>query len=65
MGDILEADPSEDGQWDVVLMSSVLHHLADRHNNAVANVKRAFRNVSARLRDDGALVIFESVCPSA
>jgi SAM-dependent methyltransferase len=62
VGDILEPSPPDDGNWDIVVMSSVLHHLADRQNHAVANVRRAFENISARLRPGGVLLIFESVC---
>jgi SAM-dependent methyltransferase len=62
LGDILERSPSDDGAWDIILMSSVLHHLANKRNNVVANVGRAFKNVFDRLRPGGVLLIFESVC---
>src|SRR5687768_17844513 len=35
VGNILEVDPAEDGAWDLVVFSSVLHHLADKRNNAL------------------------------
>ncbi len=63
VGDILRLEDGDEGRYDIVLMSSVLHHLADRHNNVVANVRRAFRNVSRRLRPGGALLVFEGCCP--
>src|SRR4051812_46016004 len=62
VGDILEPSSSENGKWDIVIMSSVLHHLADKRNHAVSNVRRAFENIAARLRPGGVLLIFESVC---
>jgi SAM-dependent methyltransferase len=62
VGDILERSPADDGGWDIILMSSVLHHLANKHNNVVANVERAFKNAFDRLRPGGVLLIFESVC---
>jgi SAM-dependent methyltransferase len=63
VGDILRPEPADEGLYDVVIMSSVLHHLADSHNNVVTNVRRAFRNVSRRLRAGGVLLVFESCCP--
>jgi hypothetical protein len=64
-GNILEHRSVDDERYEVVVMSSVLHHLADKHNNARANVALAFKNVAKRLKPGGALFIFESTCHGA
>jgi SAM-dependent methyltransferase len=63
VGDILAPDPEAEGAYDFVIMSSLLHHLADQHNNAVKNVQTAFRQVARRLRPEGVALVFESFCP--
>jgi len=65
VGDILKLEPGDESAHDVIVMSSLLHHLADKHNNATANVRRAFQNAAKRLRPGGKLLVFESVCPGS
>jgi SAM-dependent methyltransferase len=65
VGNILDVDPAEDGAWDVIVFSSVLHHLADKHNNAFANVCRAATCSARRLRPGGRVVVVESCCSRA
>src|SRR5262249_7945551 len=63
VGDILQSDSEEGNRYDIVLMSSVLHHLADAGNHVLRNVRVAFENVTHRLRPSGVLLVFESFCP--
>ena len=65
VGDILDTQAVKACEFDIVIISSVLHHLADRRNNVVANIELAFRNISSYLKRGGVLLIFESVCPNA
>ncbi len=65
VGNILTVDPAEDSAWDVVVFSSVLHHLADKHNNAFANVCKAAACAARRLRPGGKVVVVESCCSRA
>lgn len=62
VGNILEVDPAEDGAWDVVVFSSVLHHLADKRNNAFANVCKAAKCAARRLGSGGSVIVVESCC---
>ena len=59
--EVLLGRMGEEG-YDIVVMSSLLHHLCDKNNNALKNLETCFRNVKKILAKDGTMYIFESTC---
>lgn len=51
--------------YDVIIMSSLLHHLCDRNNNILMHIDSCFRNCRRLLRERGTIYIFEGTCPAA
>lgn len=60
---ILDENMPHKGKYDIVIMSGVLHHLADKHNNIRRNLTRCLKNVKGLLAAGGYCLIFESICP--
>lgn len=60
---ILSEDVPDKRKYDIVILSGVLHHLADKDNNIRRNLKMCLKNVKNLLADGGCCLIFESVCP--
>jgi len=52
-------------KYDIILMSSILHHLCDYNNNILNNINKSFTNLSKVMSDNGILLIFESTCPNS
>jgi len=60
---ILSEDMLDKIKYDVVILSGVLHHLADKHNNIKQNLKICLENIRKFLAQDGCCLIFESIVP--
>lgn len=60
---ILDENMPHKEKYDIVIMSGVLHHLADKHNNIGRNVAICLKNVKGFLASGGCCLIFESICP--
>jgi hypothetical protein len=50
------------GGYDFIVMSSLLHHLCDKHNNIINNLDICFSNSNKLLSNTGKICIFESTC---
>lgn len=62
IGDIL-LDEDRGKKYDLILLSSVIHHLADKNNNIIKNLKLCFNNCMKLLDINGCLYIFDGTCP--
>ena len=60
---ILDENMPHKEKYDIVILSGVLHHLADKHNNIRRNVAICLKNVKSLLASEGCCLIFESICP--
>ncbi|KAF0144473.1 MAG: hypothetical protein FD156_1777 [Nitrospirae bacterium] len=60
---ILSEDMPNKEKYDIVIMSGVLHHLADKNNNIRQNLAMCLENVKKLLATGGCCLIFESICP--
>lgn len=60
---ILDENIADKQTFDIVILSGVLHHLAERHNNIRRNIKICLENVNKLLVAGGSCLIFESICP--
>ena len=60
---ILSEDIQYKAKYDVVILSGVLHHLADKHNNIIRHLKMCLRNATNLWAEGGCCLIFESICP--
>lgn len=66
IGDILSdqgvPEPLRKSKFDFIIMSSLLHHLCDKNNNAIKNLKTGFSHSRLLLSKVGKICIFESTC---
>jgi hypothetical protein len=60
---ILDEKISRNEKYDIVIMSGLLHHLADKRNNIRRNLTLCLKNVKNLLALRGCCLIFESICP--
>lgn len=60
---ILDENMPHKEKYDIVILSGVLHHLADKNNNIKRNLKICLKNVKSLLASEGCCLIFESICP--
>lgn len=60
---ILDENMPHKEKYDIVILSGVLHHLADKNNNVRRNLKMCLENVKKLLAVGGCCLIFESICP--
>lgn len=51
------------GKYDIVIMSSLLHHLCNARNGINNNLRTCLRNVKKLLNESGRAYIFEGTCP--
>ncbi len=66
VGDILSDNINEflpSKNYDIIIMSSLLHHLCKAENKIIKNLQACFANSKAVLKKEGKIYIFESTCP--
>jgi 2-polyprenyl-3-methyl-5-hydroxy-6-metoxy-1,4-benzoquinol methylase len=61
IGNIL-CDKANGRKYDVLLLSSVIHHLADKNNNIIKNLKSCLNNCTKLLNKNGCIYIFDGTC---
>lgn len=61
IGDIL-LDGVKGRKYDVIVLSSVIHHLSDMNNNILKNVRACFNNCMKLLDKNGCIYIFDGTC---
>lgn len=60
---ILSENMPNKEKYDIVILSGVLHHLADKNNNIRQNLPICLKNIKKFLAPGGCCLIFESICP--
>ncbi len=62
LSDTIVPELLKNSKFDFIIMSSLLHHLCNKNNNIITNLKICFLHSRLLLSKNGKICIFESTC---
>lgn len=51
-------------KYDIIILANMIHHLADKNNNIIQNMKICFNNCARLVDEKGLIYIFDGTCPA-